>query len=158
MIGWYDQWLDRAIEGAQSRPFPESEIDERAEREVEEFADLSGPAAVQRFRSLAVQYAERTFAHWDIAYPYPFGIVTTGLHCGVAATEWHLHAWDLATSTSITYEPADPRSLFIAAGSCVAAAEGGVKGAILARVVPLASRRAPWKTLLQQSGRSPSAA
>ncbi len=158
VVGWYHRWLDRAIEGAQTRPFPEAEIDERAEQDQQRFVNLAGPDAVQQFHASAADYLERTTAHWDATYPYPFGVVTTGLHCGIAATEWQLHAWDMATSASKDHTPDDPRSLLIAAGSCVAAAEGGIKGAVLRRVVAVASLRAPWRTLLQQSGRDPDAA
>ncbi len=153
VIGWYDEWLNRSLNGDQDRPFPAAEIDQRGEDDVRRSANVSGAEAVERFRSRANEYVERTTDHWDIVYPYPFGIVTTGLHCGVAATEWHLHAWDLATAQGRDHTPHDPVALFIGAGSCVAAAKGGVRGAVLGRVVPLAARRSPWKTLLKQSGR-----
>ena len=155
VVDWYHEWLDRAIDGDPSRPFPEAELDERAERDVERFADLSGPEAVRHFRTRADAYLQRTTAQWDLTYGYPFGVVTTGLHCGVAATEWQLHAWDLATAASSDYTPPDPASLFIAAGTCVAAAQGGVRGALIRRVVPLAATRSPWETLLRRAGRTP---
>ena len=153
VIEWYHDWLNRALDGAQDRPFPETEVDQRAEADVRRSGNVSGAEAIDRFRSRADEYIERTTAHWDTLYPYPFGIVTTGLHCGVAATEWHLHAWDLATAQGRDHTPHDPAALFIAAGSCVAAAKGGIGGSLLGRFVPLASRRSPWKTLLKQSGR-----
>lgn len=153
VVDWYHAWLDRAIGGDETPPFPRTEIDERTEHDVQRLADLTGPDAIERFRERAEDYVQRTTAHWDTTYAYPFGVVTTGLHCGVAATEWHLHAWDLATSISVEYTPPDPRSLFIAAGNCVAAAHGGMIGAALKGLIPIASRRSPWKTLLQQSGR-----
>lgn len=113
VIDWYHEWLDRAIEGEHSRPFPPEEMDQRTEHDVERLADMSGPDAIQNFRTGALDYLERTTSHWDTTYAYPFGVVTTGLHCGVAATEWHLHAWDLATSSSTDYAPPDPESLLI---------------------------------------------
>lgn len=158
VIGWYDEWLNRSLNGEQDRPFPADEIDQRAEDDVRRSANVSGGEAIEQFRSRANEYVERTTDHWDIVYPYPFGIVTTGLHCGVAATEWHLHAWDLATAQGRDHTPRDPAALFIAAGSCVAAAKGGLGGSLLGRIVPLAARRSPWKTLLKQSGRRPAAA
>ncbi len=153
VVDWYHDWLDRAIRGERSRPFPEAEIDQRAAHDVRRSANVSGPEAVERFRSRANDYVERTTAQWDTVYAYPFGVVTTGLHCGVAATEWHLHAWDLATARGSDHTPHHPASLFIAAGSCVAAAKGGIGGSLLGRVVPLAAHRSPWRTLLKQTGR-----
>lgn len=35
---------------------------------------------------------ERALNHWDLPFACPYGLVTVGLHCAVAATEWHLHA------------------------------------------------------------------
>lgn len=153
VIDWYHDWLDRAVGGERGRPFPEAEVDQRAQDDVRRSANVSGAEAVERFQSRADEYIGRATAHWDTVYAYPFGIVTTGLHCGVAATEWHLHAWDLATAQGSDHTPHDPSALFIAAGTCVAAARGGMGGSLLGWVVPLAARRSPWKTLLKQSGR-----
>jgi len=153
VVDWYHEWLDRAIAGDPTRPFPEAEVDEHADDDVQRLADVSGPDAIARFQARAYDYLQRTTAHWDITYAYPFGVVATGLHCGVAATEWHLHAWDLAKARSHDYAPADPASLLIAAGSCVATARGGIRGTVIKRLLPFAAKRTPWKTLLEQSGR-----
>lgn len=154
VANWYHEWLDRAIAGESAAPFAASEIDAQTASSLRSFAHLDGPTAVGEFSHRAQAYLDRVTAHWDVPYAYPFGDVTAGLHAGVAAAEWHLHAWDLSRAAGVRHEPGDPATLFVAAGRCVAAAEGGIKGAVLERIVPLAARRGPWSQMLRRSGRS----
>lgn len=151
---WFDGWLDRAVQGNTDRPFPESEIHQRNADELSRLTDLDGPTAVGLFAEAATHYVDRVSDHWDITFAYPFGVVTAGLHCGVAAAEWHLHASDLAVAVGIDLGPDEPRLLFRTAGACVAAAAGGVRGAVLGQIVPLAAHRSPWESMLRQSGRA----
>lgn len=151
---WYHDWLDRARAGSPSPPFPSSELDRRNDDELEVLAHLSGPEAVGEFAATARSYLDRAADHWDTPYGYPFGTVTVGMHCGVAAAEWHLHAWDLSGITGTRHLPRDTRSLFTAAGRCVAAARGGPAGRLMGALVPLGAMRNPWSTMLTQSGRA----
>ena len=153
VVDWYHEWLDRALDGVVTRPFPEAEIDQRTAAALTEYADLSGPEAVARFTSRADAYVGRVEAHWETTYAYPFGVVTAGLHCGIAAAEWHIHAWDLSAVSGARHEPVDADRLFVAAASCVAAGQGGIRGALLGRLAPLAVRRSPWQAMLKRSGR-----
>src|SRR5262249_10844820 len=114
VAGWYHEWLDRALAGRTDRPFAARDIHERNDEAMGRFATVSGPDAVAEFDGVARSYVDRAAAHWDVPYAYPFGVVTAGLHLGVAAAEWHLHAWDLDRS----HVPADPEGLFLAAGTC----------------------------------------
>ena len=66
---------------------------------------LEGPAAVAQFVQRARTYRARVSPRWDLAYGYPRGTVTAGLHAGVAACEWHLHTWDLACSRGRDHRP-----------------------------------------------------
>ena len=150
---WYHDWLDRAIVGDTSRPFAADDIDLMTERSLRALEHLDGSAAVERFTARSTDYLHRLNDHWDLPYSYPFGNVTVGLHAGVAAAEWHLHAWDLSAA-STRHQPAEPDVLLIAAGRCVAAAEGGLKGAVLSRLVPVAAKRSPWQQMLKRSGRA----
>ena len=152
---WYHDWLDRAIGGDPSSPFPPSELDERNDAALLEVAALSGTEAVAEFVETASSYLGRTAEHWDLPFGYPFGTVTVGLHCGVAAAEWHLHAWDLSATLDLRHRPQDPQALFTAAGMCVAEAHGGVRGRMLRRLVPLGAKRNPWATIVKRSGRIP---
>jgi hypothetical protein len=152
---WYHAWLDRALAGDTTRPFDGRDIDQHNETELARLSEMAPDEATGQFAASAAHYLNRLDAHWDVPYAYPFGVVTAGLHAGVAATEWHLHAWDLSTVIGRPHVPNDPQRLFLAAGRCVAAAHGGLKGALLARAVPLAARRDPWQTLLKRSGRAP---
>jgi hypothetical protein len=151
VVGWYHSWLDRAEAGDAEPPFPTTDL---ASRNAEALATLDaedGDARIQRFGIEARRYAGRVDAAWDLPYGFPRGTVTTGLHFGIAATEWHLHAWDFSAGT---HEPAQPRELFMAAGTALTTAQGGAMGRVSAAMVPLVSRRKPWEQLLKHSGRS----
>ena len=50
--------------------------------------------------------------------------MTAGLHAGVAACEWHLHAWDVARAIGLVYRVSDPATLYAAVSDCTATAEG----------------------------------
>jgi len=152
VIDWYSHWLDRAIEGESTRPFAEAEIDARNSAAIAELGDLDGPEAIERFGAGARSYSDRAQQHWDLPYSYPFGVVTVGLHLGIAATEWHLHAWDLSVGDT-KHEPTDAAALFTAAGAAVVTRTGGLKGRLLGLVIPLAAKRSPWATLVKKSGR-----
>ena len=153
VAGWYHIWLDRALNDELSRPFPGEDIDAHNARSLTEHDDLDGEDAVAVFVESAGAYLDRVRLNWDRPFSFPFGTVTVGLHAGVAATEWHLHAWDLSVLNDERHTPARPGELFVAAGLCFAEAEGGFKGAAIRTVVPLAARRSPWETLLRRSDR-----
>jgi len=150
---WYHAWLDRAIEGDVSRPFPGEQIDAYAAAALADGRTLTPGAAAAAFERSATEYQARAAEHRDLPYGFPFGIATVGLHLGVAAAEWHLHAWDLSTVTAQRHRPEDPGLLLRATGECVAATSGRWKAAAVRRVVPVMSRRSPWETMLRRSGR-----
>lgn len=153
---WYHSWLDRALAGDTSLPFDSAIMDRENEAALDALGPVSGPQAVRQFANSANDYIERVDNVWDVPYAYPYGLATAGLHAGIAATEWHLHAWDLSTVTGELHEPEDSAGLFLAAGACLAAREGGLRSAAMSIVVPLAARRSPWKSMVNRSGRSPS--
>ncbi len=153
VIGWYDEWLDRALEGDSTTPFAEDEFSSRNDGLIAERAGLSGPEAAEVFVQAASAYGERVIENWDVAYGFPLGTVTAGLHLGVAAAEWHLHAWDLSSLSAVRHEPDDPVRLFLATGLPMAEAKGGWRGAGLRLLVPVGARVRPWQTLLKESGR-----
>lgn len=154
---WYHEWLDRAIAGDPSPPFDASEMDKRNDEALARIGDISGPEAITEFAETATAYVGRAIDHWNLAYGYPYGTVTVGLHCGVAAAEWHLHAWDLSLASERRHRPQDPEMLFVAAGRCLAEAKGGLGKAMLGLLVTLGARRNPWPTILKRSGRTPTA-
>ncbi len=105
VVGWYGEWLDRALEGDWTAPFDPvdpAEFAVRNDRLVAEHGGLSGSEAAEEFVEAASAYGNRVIEHWDVAYGFPLGAVTAGLHLGVAATEYHLHAWDLSALSSVT--------------------------------------------------------
>lgn len=155
VVGWYNEWLDRALDGISRPPFGLSEFDERNAKGVDELSALSGAEAIREFSGGALGYLERAGQHWDLAYGYPAGTVTVGLHLGIAATEWNLHAWDLSGVGPRRHVPNSQMALFMAASSCVAATRPAWQQAVVKRVLPLAAQRSPWPTLLRHSGRRP---
>lgn len=158
VVGWYHAWLDRALAGVSSPPFPASELQARNRDALATLPTASDHARLSEFQREARRYAERLAPSWDLPYGYPFGTATAGLHAGAAASEWHLHAWDLATATGGTHEPSDPHALFVATASCMLTAQGGVRGRIGSWLTPTLAKRDPWNQLLRRSGRDPTRA
>jgi uncharacterized protein (TIGR03083 family) len=152
VVDWYHEWLDRAMAGVVSAPFDPSEFEQRNSAAVEQRRDRSGPAALGEFVDRATDYVDRAAPLWNEPYGFPLGTVTVGLHVGVAATEWHLHAWDLSSPSS-RYEAANAEQLFVVAGTAMARVTGGLRGRMLGLAVPLAAKRNPWTGLLTRSGR-----
>jgi hypothetical protein len=155
VAGWYHTWLDRAENGHASPPFDAGQLAAENATALAALEDMPGADAVARFVESARAYRERVLPEWDLPYGYPRGTVTAGLHAGVAACEWHLHAWDLARSRGLGHQPSDPAALFAAAGACLASARGGATGRVTATLVPLGSHLGPWRALLKRSGRRP---
>jgi uncharacterized protein (TIGR03083 family) len=155
VAGWYSDWLDRAERGDDTPPFRGGELAAQNELALLPLSETSGPAAVALFEARARAYRERLPAAWQLPYGYPRGTVTAGLHAAVAATEWHLHAWDLARSAGSGHRPSDPDALYRGAGACLAKAQGGLKGRIASALVPVGARLNPWEALLRRSGRAP---
>lgn len=155
VAGWYHDWLDRAERGDAVPPFRAGELAAQNELALVPLAETPGPEALGLFVTRARSYRERLPAVWDLPYGYPRGTVTAGLHAAMAATEWHLHTWDLARSGGAGHRPSDPDALYRGAGDCLAKAQGGLKGRIAAVLVPVGARLSPWEALLRRSGRAP---
>ncbi len=155
VAGWYHEWLDRAERGDAAPPFRSEELARQNELALAALVETSGPAALELFVTRARSYRERLPAAWNLPYGYPRGTVTAGLHAAVAATEWHLHAWDLARSVGSGHRPSDPDALYRGVGGCLAKAQGGLRGRIAAVLVPFGARLSPWEALLRRSGRAP---
>jgi hypothetical protein len=155
VAGWYHAWLDRAEHGDADPPFSATDLAAQNDQALRAMSGLEGPAAVEQFVQRAGTYRARVSLRWDLAYGYPRGTVTAGLHAGVAACEWHLHTWDLASAGGWPYRPSDPSALYAAAGACTSAAQGGMKGKLAGWLVPLGTRLRPWEALLRRSGRAP---
>jgi hypothetical protein len=153
VIGWYHSWLDRALAGDASAPFPIADLDAQTASSLAALRAGSGPDRVATFVAEAERYATRVAEHWDVPYGYPRGTVTAGLHAGVAAVEWHVHAWDLAHADGGDHAPDDPAALFLAAAECELSAGGKLKARLGMPVARLASRRDPWRELLHRLGR-----
>lgn len=92
-----------------------------------------GPERIGRFLELARRHTERLVnADWTAVLDWwdgP-GVLTVGQHTGLAAGEWHVHAWDLARSAAAVHRPTD--------SGAVAAARRAVRAT--GRRRPLAGR------------------
>lgn len=153
VAAWYHQWLDRALAGDAEPPFTLADLPTRNAAELESRADQDPAAALAEFVDSAGRYADRLVDHWDVAYGYPGGTVTAGLHAAVAAAEWHLHAWDLARAAGGDHRPSDPATLFGSAGRCVTVGRGGTIGIVQGLVVRAGATTKPWERMLRASGR-----
>jgi len=152
VIGWYHGWMDRALDGDPSPAFDIEVIDDRTDAGVRALADVGPEDAVARFAAEAERYAGRLEPNWNLPFGYPRGTVTAGLHAGLAASEWHLHAWDLARALGTEHRPSDPAALLIAAWACKAAAQG-TRIELEQNLAQIAARTFPWDALLTSSGR-----
>ena len=157
VVGWYHEWLDRALEGESRAPFTADQLSARNQEALDSLGHATETERIAQFQDEARRYAQRLPGCWDIAYGYPYGTVTVGLHAGVAAAEWHLHAWDLATATGKSHRPGDPHTLFLATATCMLAAQGGLRARLGSKLAPGLAKRDPWSQLLRRSGRRPSA-
>lgn len=153
VIGWYHHWLDRGLAGSTEPLFGIEELSAETARALAELEPGTGPDRVATFTREADRYATRLREHWDAPFTYPRGLVTAGLHAGVAASEWHLHAWDFAKSGGAEYEPEHSEALYNATAACLMAATGGIRGRVGVRVAAQIARRKAWPDLLHRSGR-----
>jgi uncharacterized protein (TIGR03083 family) len=153
VIRWYHAWLDRGLAGITEPAFPITALDTETGRALRALPDGTGPDRIALFTASADDYAERLIVHWDAPFAYPRGPVTAGLHAGVAAVEWHVHAWDFATSAGRSYTPEDADTLFLAAARCRLAVLGGTREKVGLRVARVAARQNPWEKLLRRMGR-----
>lgn len=154
VIHWYHAWLDRGLAGITEPAFPIIALDTETGKALRALPDGTGPDRIAIFTASARRYAERLDAHWDAPFAYPRGAVTAGIHAGVAAVEWHVHAWDFAKSSGRSYTPKDADTLFLAAARCQLAILGGTREKVGLRVARAAARRSPWESVLRRMGRA----
>jgi hypothetical protein len=155
VAGWYHAWLDRAEAGIAEPPFPAAHLPVENAAAVDALPATSGPDRLTAFTTLARTYAKRLPERWSLPYGYPRGTVTAGFHAGVAAIEWHVHAWDLGQVIGHTHRPEDPETL----AAVGAESELRYRAPALRSVAPLARRLATtgdaWRRVLKGAGRTP---
>lgn len=154
VAAWYHAWLDRALVGDATPPFPLSEMDRETARALADAGPIDPEEALARFVDEAGRYEARVDDEtWDTPFGYPRGTVTAGLHLGIAAVEWHVHAWDLSGVTSTHHVPDDVPGLYLGAAACNAATAGPWRAAAMRRAAVTMAPRAPWEALLRRTGR-----
>jgi len=148
VAAYYQRWLDQALDNDLARmmagdppgPVLEQALARYNAAALAALPAASGPEHIAAFRQLALAYARRLPAAWEQPFfAYRGRWFSAGDHAGVAAAEWHLHAWDLASSASRPYRPADP-------GLLAAAWTAGVPHLAL-------GDGDPWEAILVASGR-----
>jgi Mycothiol maleylpyruvate isomerase N-terminal domain len=155
VVRWYHQWLDRAEAGDADPPFPAKELATRNQAALVGLEPEDGPGRVACFREEALAYADRVGERWDLPYGFPMGTVTAGQHAGLAAMEWHAHAWDLAPAAEAEHRPADPDTLFDAVADAWPRRLGVVRRTAIRAAVPAVrvASRDKWDLLLRSTGR-----
>jgi hypothetical protein len=154
VAGWYHAWLDLAEAGVAEPPFAAGHLPVENAAAVDALPPTSGPDRLTAFTTLARTYAKRLPERWSLPYGYPRGTVTAGFHAGVAAIEWHVHAWDLGQVVGHQYRPADPEAL----AAIGAESELRWRAPLLKPIVPIVRRVAAsgdaWRRLLKGAGRT----
>ena len=156
VVDWYHDWLDAALSGNAEQPFPAKQLDGRNELAILDLRDIDGPDAVATFVDRARDYATRlrhaeATSNWDTPLGFANGVSTVGGHAGIAAAEWHLHAWDLSGGA---WSPTNPSALYLAVGHGMTATQPAWKRKITQRVVQRIAGGDPWLDLLKRSGRT----
>jgi len=145
---YYQRWLDHApdndlahmMAGDPPGPVLEKALARCNAEALAALPAASGPGHIAAFRVFALVYAHRLPAAWEQPFfSYQGRRFSAGDHAGVAAAEWHIHAWDLAGSASRWYRPADP-------GLLARAWTAGVPHLSL-------GEGDPWEAILVASGR-----
>ncbi|MEY2478619.1 MAG: hypothetical protein QOG87_3934 [Actinomycetota bacterium] len=155
VVGWYHAWLDRAEVGIAEAPFPTGRLPAENAAAVDALPPTSGTERAAAFATSARAYAKRLPERWSLPYGYPRGTVTAGLHAGVAAIEWHVHAWDLGQVVGHEHRPADPEAL------AAVGAESEVRWRMpaLRPLLPaarwVATTGDAWRRVLKGAGRAP---
>lgn len=150
---WYNSWLDRAIDGDSSIPFTESAFDAQGKAGIQIYSTISGQESVEKFAMKAKQYLDRASLELERPFGFPLGTVTVGQHLGIAATEWHLHAWDLSTVSGELHKLRDAEDLMIAAADGISHTKNHIQGTIIRKMAPLVAKKNPWGRLISESGR-----
>jgi hypothetical protein len=153
VAGWYHGWLDRAEVGDAEPPFPAARLPVENAAAVDALPPTSGAERIDAFVMLARSYAKRVPERWSLPYGYPRGTVTVGLHAGVAAIEWHVHAWDLGRVVGHDYRPADPAVLAAVGLESQLRWKAPVLRPLLPMGRALVARGDAWSRLLKGAGR-----
>jgi uncharacterized protein (TIGR03083 family) len=102
----YNAFLDSVIEG-HDQPLRLS--DDLALHNAARLAQLRPEPPLVRLAAFGLsarRFAYRVSSVWDEALYHLYGRPwTVGNHAGLCAVEWHIHTWDLACSTGLTYRP-----------------------------------------------------
>jgi uncharacterized protein len=101
----YHHLLDAAVAGDPAPLVTGEDLGALNENAVRDTPCAAADARLREFRRAAVDYLHRVVERWEVA-PYQRGSsASAGDICAVAAIEWHVHAWDLATALGHRYRP-----------------------------------------------------
>lgn len=142
----YHHLLDRALAGAPLHVVKGRDLAQLNATMLLGVSPLSGSDHIAEFVRLASTYAERlTPEVWDVQ-PYMAGwAASVGQVSPIKASEWHVHAWDIATVIGLEYRPSDPEALRLADDAWEAAMGRS----------PDRDDKDPWRAELVFCGRAP---
>ncbi len=143
IIRYYHRLLDAASTGQPIEGLPQGlQLAAMNTEELAVLAEVGGDVRAQTFVAEADAYAVRLHStDWAMALGVwsSAGSLSVGQHTGLVLGEWHVHAWDLARSAGLDYQPDD----------AVAVAEGQ---RTLNHALDFAD---PWIDVLNTYGRDP---
>lgn len=107
----YHDELDQAVAGKPATVHTGVDLAQLNARMVKILGSGNGFEHIGVFQELALTFAERLPALWDVR-PFASGwLASVGEAAGAMAIEWHVHAWDLAHSIARDYRPENPNTL-----------------------------------------------
>lgn len=145
----YVLWVGAALGGRTSRLRVGAELLAHNALMLERLPEHPTVEHAARHRDLALDHVRLSERGWDhpmLATPGD-RLLTVGEHAGVAAVEWQVHAWDLATAAGIPHIPDedDLRVLTVAWDDVLAQTTGTIRETSGDR----------WTSLLVATGRTP---
>lgn len=149
IAGAYVLWVGAAIGGRVGTMRTPDALRAYNDRMLRRLPELSTDEHLRRFRALADDHLRLVGTGWEQPMMRTPGdaVLRVGDHGGVAALEWHLHAWDLGGASGGGHRPSDRVAELLCATWDDALAD--VTDTLRD------TSEAPWPSLLAATGRIP---
>lgn len=109
IAGAYVLWVGAAIGGRIGTMRTPDALVAYNDRMLQRLPELPTAQHLERFRALAGDHVQLVRTGWEQPMMRTPGdtVLSVGDHGGVAALEWHLHAWDLGGASGGAHRPSD---------------------------------------------------